>query len=366
MATTPKARPSVFNLPIFADVDDDLLHKHVREDMVTEFDSENMITHGRDPEAVYVIMDGAAEIVGVNESGKEIPLAERHVNDTVGEQAFLDERRTTADVRARGRVTALKLRETTFDELKKDRNFVWNLLLVVSAKLREATKTRTRNRLEQKMLLANFRAHVPRQFVDRILKGDEEAGKPMYRDAIVMFVDIRDFTASCTGMEPREIAEQLAPFFNVIVDAVHDHDGIVDKYIGDSVMAVWGHPALPDPDPNRIFEAVMQMRERIAGLTFGKAPVRIGVGISSGSVFMGNVGTEDRQSFTVLGNAVNYAARYEALNKGDEGEFVLTVGLDFYNKLNPTNQEALERRDHQPVKGAPGNEQSVYSMKRKD
>ncbi|HKU81103.1 MAG TPA: adenylate/guanylate cyclase domain-containing protein [Candidatus Tumulicola sp.] len=356
----------VHELPIFRNVDRERLRDHVRDDMVTNFDSENMITHGREPEAVFVIMEGSADIYGVTETNKEILITDRHVNDIVGEQAFLDERKTTADVRARGRVKALKLREATFEELKKDAKFVWNLLLAVSAKLREATKSRTKQRLEQKMLLANFRAHVPQVWVDRILNGDEEAGQPMHRDAVIMFVDLRDFTDSCSRMQPDDIAEQLAPFFNVIVDAVHAHDGIVDKYIGDAVMAVWGHPALPNLDANRVFNAVQDMERNVDSLMFGGKAVRIGVGISRGTVFMGNVGTDDRRAFTVVGDAVNYAARYETLNKTDDGgEFLMTVGTSFYDSLTEETRAAFEPRGEQPVKGAPGGKQPVFSMKRK-
>jgi class 3 adenylate cyclase len=354
----------IFDLDIFDGVDRSLLAQHIRKEMRVEYDGGNIVSHGQPPEALYVIIDGSVDIIGVNAKGREILIADRHRGDVISEQAFIDKPLTTADARARGRVSALRIPAASVEALRDDPRFVWNLLVAVSAKLRQATSDRTRHRLEQQMLLANFRSHVPHQFVDQLLNAEEEAGKPRQVDAIIMFVDLREFTASSHTMKPNEIAERLAPYFDVIVDVVHKHDGIVDKYIGDAVMAFWGHPALPTPDANRVFGSVQEMLQRTACLQFGKVPVRIGVGISCGSVFMGNVGAEERQSFTVLGEPVNLAARYESLNNSGGSDFVVTLGPEFFERLSGPNQATLVQRDSQPVEGMPDGKRRVFSLKR--
>ncbi|MHB8139953.1 MAG: adenylate/guanylate cyclase domain-containing protein [Vulcanimicrobiaceae bacterium] len=355
--------PDIYDLDLFVGVDRALLAQHIRPEMREEFDGGNIIRHGQPPEALYVIIEGSADIIGVNEHGREILIAERCPGEIVGEQSFIDKPITSADVRARGRVGALRIPAASVQVLRSDAQFNWNLLVAVSAKLRQATRDRTKHRLEQQMLLANFRSHVPHQFVDRLLNAADEAGKPQKIDAIIMFVDLRNFTATSRTLKPEEIAEQLAPYFDAIVDVVHKHEGIVDKYIGDAVMAVWGHPALPTPDENRLLDATQEMLERTAGLRFGDKPIRIGIGISCGTVFMGNVGTDHRRSFTVLGEPVNLAARYEGLNKGKDGDFAVTVGPEFYDRLNDNHQALLVPRNDQPVKGVPGDKQTVFSLK---
>jgi class 3 adenylate cyclase len=363
-ARSEEVTDGIFDLDIFDGVDRSLLAQFIRKEMRVEYDGGNIVRHGEPPEALYVIIDGSVDIIGINAKGREILIADRRRGDVISEQAFIDKPVATADARARGRVSALRIPAASLEALRDDPRFVWNLLIAVSAKLRQATSDRTRHRLEQQMLLANFRSHVPHQFVDQLLNAEDEAGKPQQVDAIIMFVDLRDFTASSHRMKPNEVAEQLAPYFNAIVDTVHKHDGIVDKYIGDAVMAVWGHPALPTPDANRVFNSAHEMLQQTAGLQFGGAPVRIGIGISCGKVFMGNIGTEDRRSFTVLGEPVNLAARYETLNKSDGGNFVVTVGSELFEQLDAANRGALIQREDQPVEGVPGGKQTVFSLKR--
>jgi adenylate cyclase len=129
----------------------------------------------------------------------------------------------------------------------------------------------------------------------------------------VLFSDIRGFTALAGVMPPEEIAALLGEYFAVAVDAVFEHGGTLDKFIGDAVMAVWGAP-LPVEDPvDRALAAALAIRREVAGLnarreTTGRPAVELGIGIAWGEVFAGNVGTDRRLEYTVVGDAVNLCA----------------------------------------------------------
>jgi class 3 adenylate cyclase len=353
----------IFSAAIFVGVDKALLVRAVREEMGVEFDGDYLLRSDDPPDALFVILDGTVDIIGRDAKGREIKLADRGPGAIVGEQAFIDMSRASADVRAAGRVSAVRLPARSVEILREDPSFVWNLLRAVSSKLRQATNDRTRHRLEQRLLFGSFRAHVPPQLVDSIIRNGDDAGAPREVEAVIMFSDLRNFTELSTSMSPEDIADQLSPYFNLMVDIIHRNDGIVDKYIGDAVMAVWGHPALSPADPNCVLDAVLEMLRSSRSLTFGGRSVRIGVGLEFGRVFLGNVGTENRKAFTVLGNAVNLASRYESLNKSDGGPFDCTVGPAFYARLDEGRRKLFIERKNVAVKGSPEGTQTVFSFK---
>lgn len=130
----------------------------------------------------------------------------------------------------------------------------------------------------------------------------------------VLFGDIRGFTRLAQTAQPEELAGLLGDYFAAMVDAVFEHHGTLDKFIGDAVMAVWGAP-FPLPDAaDRALAAARTMRDELARQNArrreqGKAPIEAGFGLSYGEVFAGNIGSERRLEYTVVGDAVNLAAR---------------------------------------------------------
>jgi adenylate cyclase len=140
------------------------------------------------------------------------------------------------------------------------------------------------------------------------------------RTVSIMFTDLRDFTTLSEGLAPDQIANQLNEYFPMMVEAVQRHGGIVNDFIGDSVMAVYGAPM---PDPQHAQNAVRTALRMQAGLealnaawaSRGLPTLRMGIGIHTGPVFAGNVGSPARLKYTVIGDAVNLAARVESLNK---------------------------------------------------
>lgn len=130
----------------------------------------------------------------------------------------------------------------------------------------------------------------------------------------VLFGDIRGFTRLAESAQPEELAGLLGDYLAGMVDAVFEHHGTLDKFTGDGVMAVWGAPFPLADAADRALAAARSMRDQLALLNTrrreqGKAPVEAGFGLSYGPVFAGNIGTERRLEYTVVGDPVNLAAR---------------------------------------------------------
>lgn len=134
-------------------------------------------------------------------------------------------------------------------------------------------------------------------------------------DATVLFADVVGFTTRCESMAPREVAEMLNRYFSEMADCVFQHHGTLDKFIGDCVMAVFGAP-LPHPDHARhAAEAALDMRDALERLNRTVEPaqrVAFRVGLHSGRVVAGDIGSLRRSDYTVLGATVNLAARLES------------------------------------------------------
>lgn len=233
----------------------------------------------------------------------------------VGEQAFIDETTRSATITAQGFVKALVLPEAVVRELMLDNAFVRNLLRVVSCKLREATEERARHYRREELLFSEFKAHASEEMINSLLATGVDYGSPRFiEDAVILYSDIRDFTARSASLTPDEIAAQLSPYLSEVVDVIHRCGGLVDKFVGDAVMAVWGYTA-SERKALDAFRCAEEMIRVASGMQFGGHPIRIGVGLNTGKVFSGNVGNQGKKQFTVLGTPVNLAARFESKAK---------------------------------------------------
>lgn len=140
------------------------------------------------------------------------------------------------------------------------------------------------------------------------------------REMTVLFSDVRGFTTLSEGLNPRELSALMNEFLTPITRIIHDYRGTIDKYMGDAVMAFWGAP-LKDPDHAiHALEAGLAMIERMYALRDeflerGWPEIKIGVGINSGVMSVGNMGSEFRMAYTVMGDAVNLGSRLEGLTK---------------------------------------------------
>jgi adenylate cyclase len=160
-----------------------------------------------------------------------------------------------------------------------------------------------------------FGQHVSPQVVDRLLAAGSTASSDA-RQVAVMFVDIRGFTAAARTRSPQEVVDRLDAAFAVLVEIVDRNGGIVNKFLGDGFLALFGAP-FDDPDAAR--RAVTAAREMLAAIEQHNVrsdwPLRIGIGLHFGNVVAGNVGSPRRKEYTVIGDTVNLASRIEGLNK---------------------------------------------------
>jgi adenylate cyclase len=172
----------------------------------------------------------------------------------------------------------------------------------------------------EKRLRNTMSRYMSKTVVDQLLESGEVELGGTGRDVSVLFSDIRGFTSISERLGAKETVALLNEYFTDMVDIVFAHNGVLDKYIGDMIMAVFGSVLQTDDDAsnavmvgNRMLTALHQLNRRRAGR--GDEAIRIGVGISTGNVVAGNIGSLKRMEYTVVGDRVNLAERLESANK---------------------------------------------------
>ncbi|MFW5862383.1 MAG: adenylate/guanylate cyclase domain-containing protein [Spirochaetota bacterium] len=181
---------------------------------------------------------------------------------------------------------------------------------------------------EREKMKDAFGKFVNKNIADMVLRDEISLGGTK-QDVTVLFTDLRNFTAQSELMSPEEVVEFLNQYLTRMVQCVHDNSGIVDKFIGDAIMALWGTPVSSEDDTTRAVNAALAMRRALISFNrerkdLGTQPVRIGAGINTGSVVAGQIGSPDRMEYTVIGDTVNLASRIEALNKPFGTDILLT------------------------------------------
>jgi len=177
------------------------------------------------------------------------------------------------------------------------------------------------------------------------------------RDMSVFFSDVRGFTSLSEQLSPQQLTQLMNIYLTGMTKVIHDQRGTVDKYIGDAVMAFWGAPLKDEHHARHALEAALKMLEIMPELNNelemkGLPPVRVGMGINSGPMNVGNMGSSFRMAYTVMGDAVNLASRLEGLTKYYRtpllvsGELVEKVPEYLYRRLDKVQvkgrQEAVE------------------------
>jgi adenylate cyclase len=164
------------------------------------------------------------------------------------------------------------------------------------------------------------------------------------KEVVVFFSDIRGFTAFSEKRSPEEVVEMLNEYFGIMVKIINSHGGVVDKFIGDAIMAVWGAPKSGDRDAHQAVRACLEMRRSLEALNEsrirrGQIPISIGMGLHAGNAISGTIGSDERMEYTVIGNTVNTASRIEASTKAFGSDLLISdtvvekIGEEFYYDL---------------------------------
>jgi adenylate cyclase len=188
---------------------------------------------------------------------------------------------------------------------------------------------RSRLRLYQEKLLLRdtISRYVSPEMCEEILKNPALLQLGGRRQPVtVLFADIKGFTAMSETMDPEEVVEVLNAYFTEMVDLVFQHQGTLDKYVGDALMAVFGVPVPVPHAATQAVECALAMQRRLAEMQSQKStPIQgIRIGINTGEAIVGNIGSTKRMDFTVIGDAVNVAARLQELAKELEADTLVS------------------------------------------
>jgi adenylate cyclase len=157
------------------------------------------------------------------------------------------------------------------------------------------------------------------KIAETLIKEDPKLGGRR-RQATILFCDIRNYTPLCEELNPEELQEFLNEYWKGTVEIIMEQEGTIDKFHGDGVCVVFGAPYLHEDDPLRAVRTAWRLVGNVASLNERRAakrkmPIQIGIGIHTGEVIAGHIGSERRMDYTVVGDVVNVAARIEELNK---------------------------------------------------
>jgi adenylate cyclase len=205
----------------------------------------------------------------------------------------------------------------------------------------------------KRQITSLFGKYVPTELVDEMSKHPEQvvSMEGESREMTILFSDVRGFTTISEGLDPKELSQLMNEFLTPLSRVVSKHHGKVDKYMGDCIMAFWGAPnPLPDHARNAVLAGIeMQATLKTLQPYFkerGWPEIHVGVGINSGRVSVGNMGSEVRVAYTVMGDEVNLASRLEGITK--QYGVGIIVGE---NTRNAVTDFVYRELDHVRVKG---------------
>jgi adenylate cyclase len=189
---------------------------------------------------------------------------------------------------------------------------------------------------ERELIKDTFGRYVTREIRDEILAG-RVGLEGEQREVTILFADLRDFTPWVETAAPREVVRDINRYFAEMEAAVRRHGGLVLQFIGDEIEAVFGAPVAAADHASRAVRAALEMRARLEALNAereagGKKPLRHGIGVHTGAVLAGNIGSGERLSYALVGDAVNLASRIQDLTK--------TAGTDIL--ISATTRAALD------------------------
>lgn len=195
------------------------------------------------------------------------------------------------------------------------------LLLVLSAVVANLALGYLVERRSRRTLARQFATYVPPPLVREMLRAPHRYDmQARTQELTVMFCDLRGFTSLAEALPPRDLQALLGEVLTRLTQVIHAHQGTIDKYIGDCIMAFWGAPvALPD-HARRAVDAALALADAVRSFNAerraaGRPPLAIGIGLATGPMLVGNMGSDLRRAYTVIGDVVNLASRLEGLSR---------------------------------------------------
>jgi adenylate cyclase len=196
--------------------------------------------------------------------------------------------------------------------------------------------------------------YMPGPIVNQLLEQAEENLRGSLQTVTILFSDIRGFTATSEKIGARATVAMLNEYLSLMVELIEQNDGILDKYIGDAIMALFGAPFPSTNDATHAVLTAWAMLESVdllnkTRVARGEAKIHIGLGINTGEVIVGNIGSERRMDYTVIGDAVNLAARLESATKQYSSKLLISEFT--FKKLSVTLTKKFRNVDLLRVKG---------------
>jgi adenylate cyclase len=197
------------------------------------------------------------------------------------------------------------------------------------------------NAHERDHAVSVFGQHVSPEIAQRLLQQNLDVNGET-RDACVMFVDIRGFSHIAADKTPHEVMLYLNTLFSELIDVVNENNGIVNKFLGDGFMAIFGVPAADVDKIPHAYNAAQAILDRVETLNQRGVipPTQVGIGLHAGQLVTGNVGTHERKEYTLVGETVNAAARIEQATK--EFDARLLISESIWNNLPHPPADALD------------------------
>jgi len=244
-----------------------------------------------------IVVDAMREIIKKNDMSARVPVK---FNDEIGELSFTFN-------------NMLNELQTAYDQIKE-----YAYQSVLAQKKEERIKNM-------------FQKYVPQDVVNEIVHNPDQALVGKNSNVSILFSDIRSFTTISETMSPETLVDSLNRYFIIMVDIIYKRRGVIDKYIGDAIMAIFGAPKQYGDDPQQAVLSGLEMLENLEKFNQGQRErgfkeFHIGIGINYGLVTVGNIGTSQKMDYTVIGDAVNLASRLEGLTKEYRVKIIISEG----------------------------------------
>jgi class 3 adenylate cyclase len=202
---------------------------------------------------------------------------------------------------------------------------------------------------DRNRVMGVFGQHVSPEVVNQLLSQNVEQDGEL-REVCLMFLDIRNFTSFTEKNAPAEVVEYLNTLFEFMVDCVDRNQGIVNKFLGDGFMAVFGAPIVDEKNCHHALKAAIEILNELVqfNASHGGMPTRVGIGLHAGSAITGTIGSAQRKEYTIVGDTVNVAKRIEEMTKPLASR--LLISEEVWNKLS-TKPRSMQKVGRVRVKG---------------